>query len=89
MMMGKLPRTTIGEASVVARGNTKRGTILIRHLIQVTLVLAWVIGVCHMPFWLYFSAFAYAGTALALVRSFAEHRAENDVERRTAIVEKI
>jgi len=40
-----------------------------------------------MPFWLYFWAFAYAGTALALVRSFAEHRAEDDVERRTAIVE--
>jgi len=75
------------EASVIARGNTKRRTILIRHLIQVTLVLAWVIGVCRMPFWLYFWAFAYAGTALALVRSFAEHRAEDDVERRTAIVE--
>ena len=55
---------------------------------QVTLVLAWVIGVCRMPFWLYFWAFVYAGTALALVRSFAEHRAEDDVERRTAIVER-
>jgi fatty acid desaturase len=41
-----------------------------------------------MPFWLYFWAFVYAGTALALVRSFAEHRAEHAVERRTAIVER-
>ena len=41
-----------------------------------------------MPFWIYFFCFAYAGTALALVRSFAEHRAESDVERRTAIVER-
>jgi fatty acid desaturase len=31
--------------------------------------------------------FAYAGTSLALVRSFAEHRAESLIERRTAIVE--
>jgi len=30
----------------------------------------------------------YAGTSLAMVRSFAEHRAESIVERRTAIVEK-
>ena len=40
-----------------------------------------------MDFWTYFLGFAYAGTALALVRSFAEHRAENTVARRTAIVE--
>ena len=40
-----------------------------------------------MPFWLYFWAFVYAGTSLALIRSYAEHRAEDEVERRTAIVE--
>ena len=44
-------------------------------------------GVCGMPLQLYVWAFVYAGTALALVRSFAEHRAETQVERRTAIVE--
>ena len=75
------------EAAGLLKGDFRRGTILLRHLIQVALVLAWVIGVCGMTFALYFWAFVYAGTALALIRSYAEHRAEGDVERRTAIVE--
>jgi fatty acid desaturase len=41
-----------------------------------------------MPLWLYLFGFVYLGTALALVRSFAEHRADDAVERRTAIVER-
>jgi fatty acid desaturase len=41
-----------------------------------------------MPLLTYLFCFAYAGTSLAMVRSFAEHRAESVVERRTAIVEK-
>ena len=75
------------ELAALSHGQFRHGAILVRHAIQTTLVLAWVIGVCGMPFWLYFWSFAYAGTALALVRSFAEHRAEREVERRTAIVE--
>jgi fatty acid desaturase len=76
-----------GEARRLGRGDFRHAPILIRHGIQVLLVLTWVVGVCGMPFWVYFWAFVYAGTALALIRSFAEHRAEADVERRTAIVE--
>jgi fatty acid desaturase len=76
-----------GEAARLARGDLRHGPILMRHFIAVALVLAWVVGVCKMPFWLYVFAFAYAGTSLALVRSFAEHRAEMEVEKRTAIVE--
>ena len=57
------------------------------HAVAVAAVLYWVIGVCGMPLWLYLLAFVYAGTALSLVRSFAEHKAESEVERRTAIVE--
>ncbi len=77
-----------GEAAALSRGNLRHGAILARHAIQVTLVLAWVIGVCGMPFWLYVVLLSsITGTALALVRSFAEHRAEAAVERRTAIVE--
>ena len=63
------------------------GWILLRHAVEVALVLAWVIGVCHMPFWTYVLCFAYPGTSLAMVRSFAEHRAAEAEERRTAIVE--
>ena len=57
------------------------------HLIQCAPVLIWVIGVCGMPLWLYVACFVYPGASLALVRSFAEHRAAPEAERRTAIVE--
>jgi fatty acid desaturase len=76
------------EARLIAGGDRRRLKALARHALEVAVVLAWVLGVCGMPFWIYFWCFVYAGTALALVRSFAEHRAENDVERRTAIVER-
>ena len=48
---------------------------------------AWLVLVCDMNLWIYFVAFVYPGTALMLVRSFAEHRAESDIDERTAIVE--
>lgn len=82
-----MARFWAGEAVALARGDLRRGAIVMRHLIQVALVLGWVVGVCHMPLALYFWTFCYAGTALALIRSYAEHRAEAQVERRTAIVE--
>lgn len=96
-----LGRVTIGPAwamirfwwtefNLIVAGNRRSLQLKMigRHALEVALVLIWVIGVCDMPFWTYFWCFAYAGTALALVRSFAEHRAEKIVERRTAIVEK-
>jgi fatty acid desaturase len=76
------------EIRLIAAGDKRRRTALGRHALEVGVVLAWLLGVCHMPFWTYFWGFAYSGTALALVRSFAEHRAGRDVERRTAIVER-
>ena len=50
-------------------------------------VLIWVIGVCGMPVWVYLACFIYPGMSLAMVRSFAEHRAAVEPEKRTAIVE--
>jgi fatty acid desaturase len=61
--------------------------VLFRHLLQCAPVLIWVIGVCGMPFWVYVAAFVYPGMSLAMVRSFAEHRASPDASERTAIVE--
>ncbi len=60
---------------------------LARHLVLCVPVLIWVIGVCRMPFWLYVACFIYPGASLAMVRSFAEHRAAPEAELRTAIVE--
>jgi fatty acid desaturase len=75
------------EIKAIASGDRRERGIVVEHAVEVALVLAWVLGVCGMPFWTYFFCFAYPGTGLALVRSFAEHRAESAVERRTAIVE--
>ena len=58
-----------------------------RHLLLCAPVMIWVIGVCGMPLWIYLACFVYPGTSLAMVRSFAEHRAAPEEERRTAIVE--
>lgn len=51
-------------------------------------VVGWVSGVCGLPLWEYALLFVYPGCGLALVRSFAEHRAADRVEHRTAIVEQ-
>ncbi|HLW91761.1 MAG TPA: fatty acid desaturase [Roseiarcus sp.] len=76
------------EIARLARGDRRAISEVALHLVEVAIVLAWVLGVCKMPIAKYVICFAYAGTSLALVRSFAEHRAESMVERRTAIVER-
>jgi fatty acid desaturase len=40
-----------------------------------------------MPFWQYYLLIAYPGISLALVRSYCEHQAAEDVGHRTIIVE--
>ena len=69
------------------RNKGKTRSIVGRHLLECAVVLVWVIGVCRMPFWVYVACFIYPGVSLALIRSFAEHRAEQEVGKRTAIVE--
>ena len=68
-------------------GRPRARTALFWHLVQCAPVVIWVMGVCRMPLWLYVVAFIYPGMSLAMVRSFAEHRAAPAAERRTAIVE--
>ena len=43
--------------------------------------------VCDIPLWAYILFFAYPGTSLTLVRSYAEHRAAGPVQQRTVICE--
>lgn len=57
------------------------------HAVSAALVLAWVIGVCRIPFGEYLLFFVYPGISLTLLRSYAEHRAAEDADHRTAIVE--
>ncbi|EGD59076.1 fatty acid desaturase [Novosphingobium nitrogenifigens DSM 19370] len=55
------------------------------HMIGVTLVLGWLhhVGLSPMT---YVLCFIWPGTALSLIRSYAEHRASADPAARTAIV---
>ena len=61
--------------------------MLFWHLVHCAPVLAWVLGVCGMPLWIYLAAFVYPGASLAMLRSFAEHSSAPESEKRTAIVE--
>ena len=58
-----------------------------KHCAFIAPILVWLLFVCAMPLWLYAAAFIYPGTAFALLRSYAEHRADDAVGKRTAIVE--
>lgn len=57
------------------------------HLIAVAILLLWLHFVCAMKLAFYFAVFALGGTSLMLIRSFAEHRADAAVIKRTAVVE--
>ena len=57
------------------------------HLVGVAAILLWLRFACHMSLLRYLACFVYPGYALALVRSFAEHRAAEEHRHRTAIVE--
>lgn len=56
------------------------------HGAGVVLALGFAVRVAGVPLWLYLLA-AYAGYALLMLRSFAEHRAVDAIGERTAIVE--
>jgi fatty acid desaturase len=64
-----------------------RAGVWIRHVIGVAIMLSWVIGVCGISLPLYLGAMVYPSISLALLRSFAEHRAASHPRHRTAIVE--
>lgn len=57
------------------------------HMLSCALVLTWVVYVCDIPLLAYIALFAYPGTSLTLLRSFAEHRARRNPDERTVVVE--
>ena len=80
-------RYWLSEARALKRGDRVRRRIWTWHALYAAAVIFWVVGVCHMSLAFYLLAIVYPGTALLLLRSFAEHRAEAGVFERTAIVE--
>ena len=93
-----LGRIALGPAWMISRtvaatvrdawsGRPGSRAVLFWHCVQCVPVLVWIVGVCGIPLWLYAACFVYPGMSLAMVRSFAEHRAAAEPEKRTAIVE--
>ena len=90
MLLGPLfvaSRYLAQEYQRIAAGSRLHARIWRKHVLAVALVLAWVCGVCGMKVGVYLLAFVYPGTALILLRSFAEHRALDNVRERVAVVE--
>jgi fatty acid desaturase len=80
-------RFLLAEARAIAGGDRERARIWTAHLAGVAAVLYWLIAICHMSPIFYVTAIVYPGTALLLLRSFAEHRAAPGISERIAIVE--
>ncbi len=57
------------------------------HLPIAALIVVWLVAVCGISPLHYALLFILPGTALLLIRSFAEHRAAPDAAHRTAVVE--
>lgn len=69
----------------LAAGDRAAWRLWLLHLLSVAVLLALVVA-AGVPLWLY-GLMVYGATALLLLRSFAEHRANPDPAHRTAIVE--
>jgi fatty acid desaturase len=85
------PITALGflfaEMRAAPRWSAKRRRAWAVHALSVCLVVAWVLGVAHMPLWKYLALFVYPGMSLTLLRSFVEHRADVSRSRRTTVIE--
>ncbi len=80
-------RTLAGELARFASGDGSHAGAWGLHVLGSALVLAWVLGVCGIPFWEYLLLYAYPGLSLTLLRSFLEHRAHPSVDQRSVLVE--
>lgn len=80
-------RFWLGELRAMRRGDRMRRRLWAWHGLGVAFLLVWIVGICHMSLAFYLFGIVYPGTALLLLRSFAEHRAEAGIFERTAIVE--
>jgi fatty acid desaturase len=80
-------RVWASEWTAIARGDGQK--LLSWGLFGLSgAITAWyVAGVAGMPLWQYAVLIAYPGISLALVRSYCEHQASEQVEHRTIIVE--
>jgi fatty acid desaturase len=79
LFRSEIPRLLRGE-----RGAIKVWAL---HVPACAVVLLWAVAVCDIPPAEYILLFAYPGTALTLLRSFAEHRAATNPNHRSVMVD--
>ena len=77
----------LAEAKLIVAGDGGVRNAWLLHAIGSALVLWWVQAICGLGFWTYLLAVAYPGFSLLSVRTFLEHRAEEEVPHRTCIIE--
>ncbi|KSB91839.1 hypothetical protein AS593_07385 [Caulobacter vibrioides] len=73
--------------ALTSPGAAEARRIWATHLALVAALLAWLHLACDLSLGRYLLCFVYPGAALSLIRSFAEHRAHRDKDRRVAVVE--
>ena len=82
-----MARFLADEIGHIAANTCNARRIWAEHLLACVPVVLWVTLVCEMPLWLYMLGIVVPGTAILLIRSFAEHKALPEAPERTAIVE--
>ncbi|MEJ1964133.1 MAG: fatty acid desaturase [Gammaproteobacteria bacterium] len=75
------------DAAREIRSSRRHRLIWLRHAFGVAAVLAWTVGVCHVPLLVYVLLVVYPSASITNLRSFAEHRANDDSPLRTNVVE--
>jgi fatty acid desaturase len=75
------------EWKAIAAGDAEKLAGWALFFLSSGLTIWYVTGIAGMPLWKYYVLIAYPGIALALVRSFCEHQAAEQVNHRTIIVE--
>jgi fatty acid desaturase len=85
--LDEIARFLVGEVGRLGTAPLAVARDWLPHLLGLAIVGAWLVY-CHMSLGLYLVAFVYPGTALSLLRSFAEHRAAEYPEHRVAVVER-
>lgn len=71
----------------IVNGNRETAAAWGWFALSVAITVWFVTAVAGMPLWQYILLIAYPGISLALVRSYCEHQAAEQVEHRTIIVE--
>ncbi len=80
-------RFWFSEFRDIASGNRETLVAWLWFVASSVITIWFVIGVAGMPLWQYILLVAYPGISMALVRSFCEHQATEQIGHRTIIVE--